>query len=74
MKTYQIDILNPKAAKLLEDLAALKLITIKETKKEDFMQVVQQLRKKNSQNPPSLEEITREVESVRAERHAFKAK
>lgn len=70
MKTYQIDILNPKAARLLQDLADLKLISIKETKKQDFIDVVTKLRKKASSNVPSLEEITKEVEMVRAERYA----
>ena len=70
MKTYQIDLLNPKAARLLQDLADLKLISIKETKKQDFIDVVTKLRKKASSNVPSLEEITKEVEMVRAERYA----
>jgi hypothetical protein len=70
MKTYQIDILNPKAARLLQDLADLKLISIKETKKQDFIDIVTKLRKKASSNVPSLEEITKEVEMVRAKRYA----
>ncbi len=70
MKTYQIDLLNPKAARLLQDLADLKLISIKETKKQDFIDIVTKLRKKASSNVPSLEEITKEVELVRAERYA----
>ena len=70
MKTYQIDILNPKAAKLLQDLADLKLISIKESNKQDFMNVVSRLRKKASADIPSLEDITKEVEIVRAERYA----
>ena len=45
MKTYQIDLLNPKAARLLQDLADLKLISIKETKKQDFMDIVTKLRR-----------------------------
>ncbi len=72
MKTYQIDILNPKAARLLQDLADLKLISIKETKKQDFLDIVTKLRKKASSNVPTLEEITKEVEMVRAERYAKK--
>ena len=72
MKTYQIDILNPKAARLLQDLADLKLISIKETKKQDFLDIVSKLRKKASSNVPTLEEITKEVEIVRAERYAKK--
>ncbi len=69
MKTYQIDILNPKAARLLKDLADLKLISIKETKKQEFMNVVSKFRKKASSSVPSLDEITKEVENVRNERY-----
>lgn len=72
MKTYQIDLLNPKAARLLQDLADLKLISIKETKKQDFLDIVTKLRKKASSNAPTLEEITKEVEMVRAGRYAKK--
>jgi hypothetical protein len=72
MKTYQIDLLNPKAARLLQDLADLKLISIKETNKHDFLDIVVKLRKKASSNVPTLEEITKEVEMVRAERYAKK--
>ena len=54
MKTYQIDILNPKAARLLQDLADLKLISIKETKKQEFMKIVSKFRKKASSDVPSL--------------------
>jgi hypothetical protein len=72
MKTYQIDLLNPKAARLLQDLADLNLISIKETKKQDFLNIVTKLRKKASLNAPSLEEITKEVEKVRADRYAKK--
>lgn len=70
MKTYQIDILNPKAARLLQDLADMKLISIKETNKQEFMRIISKLRKKSSSNVPTLEEITKEVEIVRAERYA----
>lgn len=69
MKTYQIDILNPKAARLLQDLAELNLISIKETKKEDFLEIVSKLRRKASSNVPSLEDITKEVEYVRTKRY-----
>jgi len=70
MKTYQIDILNPKATKLLKELADLKLITIRETKKEDFLDVVSNLRKKAASKAPTLEEITKEVELARTNRYA----
>ena len=69
--TYQIDILNPKASKLLRDLADMKLISITEMQSSDpFLTVVKQLRKKASLNPPTLEEITKEVEAVRLKRYA----
>ncbi|MCH5597399.1 hypothetical protein [Niabella ginsengisoli] len=72
--TYQVDILNPKADKLLQDLADLKLISISKTSNDSFLKVVKRIRKKASLNPPTLEEITKEVESVRTKRHANKKK
>lgn len=57
---------------LLQELAALKLIELKETKQQDFLSIVTQMRKKASSSAPSLEKITEEVESARASRHARK--
>lgn len=68
--TYQVEILKPKAEKLLKDLADLKLISISKTSNDPFMAVVDRLRKKAPSNPPSLEEITKEVEAVRTKRYA----
>jgi hypothetical protein len=69
--TYQIDILNPKASKLLKDLADMQLITITEMSSSDpFLTVVSRLRKKASLKPPTIDEITKEVEAVRAKRYA----
>ncbi|SHF77181.1 hypothetical protein SAMN05444008_1121 [Cnuella takakiae] len=70
MQTFQVNILNPKAAKLLQDLADLKLISISEQPENGFQTVVSRLRKKAAAAPPSLEEITKEVEAVRAKRYA----
>ena len=70
MTTYQVDILNPKATKLLHDLADLDLIAIKQTSEDKFLKVIERLRAKAVANPPSLEEITKEVESVRVARYA----
>ena len=70
METLNIEILNPKARKLLKNLADMELISIKETPKDDFLKFVNKLRAKAKNNPPTLEEITKEVESVRAERYA----
>ena len=64
-----IDILNPKAAKLLKDLAALNLIAIKDTSKNGFASVLKKLRSK-AKSAPSLEDISTEVEIVRSKRYA----
>jgi len=69
MNSMQIDILNPKAAKLLKDLADLKLIAIRKSPKNDFVAVLEKLRA-NDTIAPSLEEISKEVELVRAKRYA----
>ena len=69
MNTMRVDILNPKAARLLKDLADMKLIAIQDTPKNGFAGVLKKLRAK-SKSAPSLEEITREVELVRAKRYA----
>jgi hypothetical protein len=72
VETYQINILNPKAAKLLRSLAELELISIKKTSTEDFQSIVDRLRTKAEAAPISMEEITKEVEKVRAKRYAAK--
>ena len=68
MDTIRIDIINPKAKKLLEDLEALNLIAIKKDNKKRFKKIVKQLRTKSS-TTPSIKEITEEVEAVRAMRN-----
>lgn len=70
MSTLQIDILNPKAGKLLEDLAGLKLISIRKTTDDGFLKLVDKFRAKAKKNPPTLEDITKEVEIVRSKRYA----
>lgn len=72
MQVFQVSIINPKAAKLLQDLADFNLISIKQTNEDNFLKVVNRLRSKASDNPPSLEEITKEVEAVRSKRYAKK--
>jgi hypothetical protein len=69
MNTIRVDILNPKAAKLLKDLADLKLIAIQDTAKSGFAAVLKKLRSK-AKVAPTLEEITKEVELVRSKRYA----
>lgn len=70
MNTLQVEILHPKAGKLLQDLADMNLISIRDAAQDGFLKTVMQLRKKAQKNPPSLEEITKEVEKVRAKRYA----
>ena len=69
MTTMQVDILNPKAAKLLKDLADLNLIAIRETSKSGFATVLKKLRSK-AKSAPTFDEITNEVELVRSKRYA----
>jgi len=73
MKTYQIQVLEPKARKLLEELANLKLIKIEEMDepKEQFRKLVARIRTK-ADKKPSLTDITKEVESVRKKRYGKK--
>lgn len=67
--TIRIDILNPKAVKLLQNLADLDLISIKkETSKRGFADILKKIRS-NYKTTPSLEDITKEVEMVRAKRY-----
>ncbi len=69
MNTVRVDILNPKAAKLLKDLADLKLIAIQDTSKNGFASVLKKIRSK-AKSAPTLDEITNEVELVRSKRYA----
>jgi trehalose-6-phosphate synthase len=69
METIRIDIINPKAKKLLKGLAELNLIKInKEKYKSDFSALLKKLRAK-SNDDISLDEITKEVEQVRKSRY-----
>jgi hypothetical protein len=69
MNTMRVDILNPKAKRLLKDLADLNLIAIQKTSKNGFAGVLKKLRSK-AKSAPTLEEITIEVELVRSKRYA----
>lgn len=69
METIQIDILNPKAIRLLKNLAELNLIRIqKENLKSEFQELLDNLRI-NSDEAPSPEEIAEEVEAIRKARY-----
>jgi len=68
MESLRIDILNPKARKLINELAELNLIKISsDNPKTDFFKLLQKLRKKDK-NVLSLDEISKEVEEVRKKR------
>lgn len=67
MASLNIEILNPKAKKLLQDLAELRLISISEKDSNPFMEVVKKLRSKKAKI--SMDEITKEVEAVRTKRY-----
>ncbi len=69
MESLRIEIINPKAKQLLKNLADMELIKIKKEKvKSDFSELLDKLRSQ-SENTPSLDEITKEVESVRKTRY-----
>jgi hypothetical protein len=68
MNTLRISILNPKATKLLKDLADLDLIAIEKQSASGFNSILKRLRSKNK-SIPSFDEITREVELVRKKRY-----
>lgn len=70
MNTMQIDILNPKAEKLLKNLEDLNLISIRKSTDDGFLTLVNKFRARAKSNPPTLAEITKEVEIVRADRYA----
>lgn len=69
METISIEIINPKAKKLLNDLADLNLIKInKEEYKSDFSALLKKIRAK-SNDGITLDDITLEVEEVRKSRN-----
>lgn len=69
METIKVDILNPKAKRILKNLADLNLIRINSDKvKSELRDLLTRLRI-NQDESPSLEEITSEVELVRKNRY-----
>lgn len=68
MNTLRVNILNPKAAKLLRNLADMELISIQDLSDDGFESVLKRLRSK-AKSAPTLEEITKEVDLVRSKRY-----
>ncbi len=69
MDTMQIDILAPKARKLLKNLAEMNLIAIRKPSDDQFLSLVNKIRAKAKNSLPSLDEITKEVEIARSKRY-----
>ncbi|HRG06992.1 MAG TPA: hypothetical protein PLJ08_00330 [Cyclobacteriaceae bacterium] len=68
METLQINIVNPKAKRIIKELADLNLITIQDKDPiKSFNALLKKLRAKEKKI--SLAEITREVELVRSKRY-----
>jgi hypothetical protein len=68
METLQIEILNPKAKKLLEDLASQNLIAIRNSN-SPFQEVLKKIGLPKREVIPSEEEILLEVGEERAARY-----
>jgi len=68
MKTIELTILNPKANVILKDMVKKNWITIQKPSKSTLQSVLNNLRS-NAKTAPSLKEITKEVELVRAKRY-----
>ena len=66
MNRMYIEINNPIAGQILQNLADLKLITILEEKDDDFLKIINEIRRKAEKNPQTLDEITEDVELVRS--------
>ncbi|NOU18040.1 MAG: putative toxin-antitoxin system toxin component, PIN family [Bacteroidales bacterium] len=73
MEALRIEILNPKVKTILKQLADLDLITISKTEKPslELKNLLKKLRLK-SEEVPSLDVITKEIEIVKSERYAKK--
>lgn len=68
MNSYQIEIVEPTAVGILEEMERNNLIKIRDTQtKERLQKFIEDLR--SATNTPSLEEITKEVETVRKNRY-----
>ena len=68
MNTMRVDIINPKALRLLKDLADMNLIAIQDSSKNGFASVLKKLRLK-AKTALTYDEITKEVELVRQKRY-----
>lgn len=71
MKMYQLEVVEPSAVPMLKDMERRKLIKLlPDDALEDLQALVERVRSRVIGQPPSLEEITEEVEAVRSLRFA----
>lgn len=73
MEALKIEILNPKALKLIRGMQELNLIKVEKEPKSAFKVFLEKTRKKSA-SAPSFDQVTKIVEEVRAERYAKKKK
>jgi hypothetical protein len=71
MEALKIEILNPKALQLIKGMQDLKLIKVTDEPVSRLKEYLKKMRR-NSTSAPSLDEITKIVEEVRAKRYAKK--
>jgi hypothetical protein len=69
METLTIDLINPKAKKLLKNLMDLNLINIRKTETKSKLQSFFDQIRTDCDDEITMEEITAEVEAVRQERY-----
>lgn len=77
MEIYQIELLEPKAKQLMQELVNLNLIRVKSvhTVDDNFLTIVNAIRENAASLPPlSPEEIGEEVEEVRKKRYGAEKK
>jgi hypothetical protein len=71
MDALKIEILNPKALQLINGMQDLKLIKVSDEPVSLLKAYLKKMRR-NSSTTPSLDEITKIVDDVRAKRYAKK--
>lgn len=74
METLTIDLINPKAKKLLKDLMDLNLISIRKTESKSKLKSLFDEIRTDCDDPITMEEIVAEVKIVRKEMYEEKLK
>ncbi len=74
METLTIDLINPKAKKLLKDLMDLNLISIRKTESKSKLQSFFDKTRTDCDDEITMDEITAEVKIVRKEMYEEKLK